>query len=315
LFWLGLAGGQGASWFLVRRAAARMGRTFREEEAALPPISLSTIPKASEPRNPELVDDEHGPIHWLVSRQRGVRAAVWAAAFLGISSYAGTFTMLRLVGVGGGFLPYYNLPGFVTSMFGGCLLAWAASRFFLDARHRGELELLLTTPVGSKSMVSGQWAAMKGMIAGPLLVMLVPFLVQALVYPARGVENLGLYLFFSVVLGIANTLLSVAALCWVGMWFGLKGRGQAACILRTVALVKVAPYIGAFILQVALVPVLINFGASGVSGSFRSFYLVPQVMTILIYWGLIAYAQRSLARELTGAEPMRFSLRPAAGIG
>ena len=189
LFWLGLAGGQVASWFMVKRAAGELGRTLREEEVSVTPILSSTIPQLREPRIPELVDDEHGPVHWLVDRQRGVRAAIWAAALIGISANAGTIALLRFVGTGTGFMPYYSVPGFVTSILGGCLLAWAASRFFLDARRRGELELLLTTPEGSKNIVSGQWAALKGMIAGPLLVMMVPFVIQVLTYATRPVEQ------------------------------------------------------------------------------------------------------------------------------
>ena len=311
LFWLGLAGGQVASWFMVKRAAGELGRTLREEEVSVTPILSSTIPQSAEPRIPELVDDEHGPVHWLVDRQRGVRAAIWAAALIGISANAGTIALLRFVGTGTGFMPYYSVPGFVTSILGGCLLAWAASRFFLDARRRGELELLLTTPEGSKNIVSGQWAALKGMIAGPLLVMMVPFVIQVLTYATRPVGSFGIFFLFSAVLGVANTLLSVATLCWVGMWFGLKSRGQAATILRTVALAKLVPYIGAVVAQMILIPLMASGGGPGMFGSFRFFSLVPQIGTVLVYAALIAYAQKSLARELTGAEPMRFSLRPA----
>ena len=310
LYWLGLAGAQIAAWFLVRRAAVGLGRTLREETVTLTPIQSSTIPKAHEPRIPELVDDVQGPINWLVSRQRGVRAAIWAAALIGIGANAGTFALVRLAGTGGGFLPYYSMPGFVTSIVGGCLMAWAASRFFLDARRRGELELLLTTPLGSTTIVSGQWAALKGMIAGPLLVMMVPFLIQALTYTTRAVDSFGFYFLFSTMLGVGNTLLSVATLCWVGMWFGLRSRGQAGTILRTVALAKLVPYLGAVFSQVFLIPLMMTTGAPGLTSSFRYFYLVPQVGTALVYAGLIAYAQKSLARELTGAEPMRFSMRP-----
>jgi ABC-type transport system involved in cytochrome c biogenesis permease component len=311
LFWLGLAGGQVASWFMVKRAAGELGRTLREEEVSVTPILSSTIPQSAEPRIPELVDDEHGPVHWLVDRQRGVRAAIWAAALIGISANAGTIALLRFVGTGMGFMPYYSVPGFVTSILGGCLLAWAASRFFLDARRRGELELLLTTPEGSKNIVSGQWAALKGMIAGPLLVMMVPFVIQVLTYATRPVGSFGFYFLFSAVLGVVNTLLSVATLCWIGMWFGLKSRGQAATILRTVALAKLVPYIGAVVAQMILIPLMASGGGPGMFSSYRFFYLVPQIGTVLVYAALIAYAQKSLARELTGAEPMRFSLRPA----
>jgi len=310
LFWLGLAGGQVAAWFLIRRAAARLSRTLREEEVALTPILSSTIPKPLVSRVPDLVDDADGPVHWLVNRQRGVRAAIWAAALIGISANAGTFALVKFLGVGGGFMPYYSVPGFVTSILGGALLAWAASRFFLDARRRGELELLLTTPVGSGSIVSGQWAALKSMIAGPLLVMMVPFVIQALTYSTRQVGVNGFYVLFSTVLGVVNTFLSVAALCWVGMWFGLRSKGQAATILRTVAMAKLAPHIGVVVSQAILIPLMMAGGAGGLSGAFRFYFMVPQFGTMFIYWGLIVYARRALARELTGAEPMRFSLRP-----
>ena len=48
-----------------------------------------------------------------------------------------------------------------TSTLGSALFAWAASRFFVEARRTGEIELLLTTPVGAKQIVSTQWQVLK----------------------------------------------------------------------------------------------------------------------------------------------------------
>ena len=59
------------------------------------------------------------------------------------------------------------------------MFAWAASRFFVEARRTGELELLLTTPLGAKQIVSTQWEVLKRGLRWPLVVMVAPDILQA----------------------------------------------------------------------------------------------------------------------------------------
>ena len=100
------------------------------------------------------------------------------------------------------------------------------SRFMMDARRNGGLELLVTTPLGARTIVSGQWNGLKRVLTWPLLVMLFPYLFQILVvslrirpgWPLDQMIRQWAFILF----GFTNTLFGIAALCWAGLWFGLK---------------------------------------------------------------------------------------------
>ena len=47
----------------------------------------------------------------------------------------------------------------------------------------------------------------------------------------------------SLAIGMVGLFLHVAAVCWLGLWFGLKARGQAGAILWTVGLTTGGPYL------------------------------------------------------------------------
>src|SRR5437588_8485901 len=108
---------------------------------------------------------------------------------------------------------------FLISFAQGALVAWAASRFFVDARRSGELELLLTTPEGARTIVDLQWGRLKQILRSPVAVMLIPVLLQgvAVALMSRGYP-LGWSRFLSCihfVLSAVDTIFGVGALCWV----------------------------------------------------------------------------------------------------
>ena len=129
----------------------------------------------------------------------------------------------------------------------GALLAWAASRFLVEARRTGELELLLTTPFGAEALVAAQWDVLKRLLRWPVVVMLMPILLQGIsAYLSRQAYSVPnwwqIYTQCSLLLVAINTVLGVGALCWLGMWFGLQTGSQMRAILWTVALVRGTPY-------------------------------------------------------------------------
>jgi hypothetical protein len=198
----------------------------------------------------------------------------------------------------------------------GALLAWAASRFFVEARRTGELELLLTTPLGAREIVSTQWNVLKRRLRWPIVVMLAPDLLQTgfSILVTRGGSGSGawysihLQYWISGLLSFVNIFLGVGALCWVGLWFGLKARGQARAIVWTVGLVKVLPYLIVILCSI-LFAVLTRFGLGLRSPPFWIFMSLPQAVTLLLYLGLIRLARQRLLGELAGAEVMKFDLR------
>jgi hypothetical protein len=129
------------------------------------------------------------------------------------------------------------------------LFAWAASRFFVEARRTGELELLLTTPLGAEQVVAGQWRALEGLLLAPVLLIVLAVATRTIL-PA-----LPLYLYYHwdpmwrvymvcvSVWSMAYEVVALAALCWLGLWFGLKSPGEASALLRAIALGQVVPYL------------------------------------------------------------------------
>src|ERR1019366_6872842 len=98
------------------------------------------------------------------------------------------------------------------------LFGWAASRFFIEARRNGELEVLLTTPLGAKTIVSSQLNWLKRLLFWPLVVLVAPGLVFApLRWMVSSLPNSLLQLLMCV-----NIIIGNRALLWVGIWLGLK---------------------------------------------------------------------------------------------
>ena len=255
------------------------------------------------------------PIAWLVQRQRGINALLWAGALVGLPQYYGLFLIgYRFLGTRS-YLAAWPLS-LTTAELEGALFAWAASRFFVEARRTGELELLLTTPFGAREIVCTQWKVLKRRLRWPIVVMLMPTLLQAAntVAETRTSSSFGppgsfkLHYVISCLFGPVDTFVGVGALCWVGLWFGLKAGGQARAIVWTVGLVKVLHYLIVILCSI-LFAMLAKSGLGVRTPPFWIIMSLPQVVTLLLYLVLIRLARQRLRGELAGAEPLKFDLR------
>jgi hypothetical protein len=108
----------------------------------------------------------------------------------------------------------------------------------------------------------------------------------------------------SMALSAVNTVVSVGALCWLGLWFGLRASGQARPILWSVGLGRGIPY-ALGILCSTLANII--FAPSGglispIRWVFSSFG--PQIVSLAFSLGLIALARRQLQQELLGEPPL-----------
>ena len=340
-FWISLILVQAMAWALVVNAGFRLRRAWREgEEEATAPLREPAGKGETEPDGPWLscswtppvpgrtaegetgmvpppsrpLDDTANPIAWLLQRQRGTQAILWAGALAGPLQYLLYPLLFRFVGISS----YMGLMwpiGLVLSVLGSSMFAWAASRYFVEARRTDEIELLLTTPCGATELVSTQWAVLKRFLRWPMLVMVAPMVLQAgYVVVRMGSGAFGPSQSFrfpyaiSAVISAVNLIFGVGALCWVGMWFGLKAGGQARVILWTICLVKGLPtVIGiacSFVLH-ALAGLWAGFGSS----RYWLVFCLPAVFDLLFYLGLILLARQRLLRELATGEPLRFDLR------
>ena len=345
-FWMSLAALLVISWLFLFAAGFRLRRAMREGDgmaegrgAAGGKTAVSSRPLAdgNDPANwrgftlvswkvgcpggPDLVD----PVRWLVRRQRGTKAAIWMGALIGVLRIFGLQLML---GFGVGSMSYYSRQpiSLALSFVGACLFGWAASRFFLEGRQSGELELALTTPVGARTIVTSQWKELKKLFTWPVIVLVasnLALLGSTFAQLAMRGSYPFSYLYWQVIVCV-NIVIGAGALIWAGLWFGLKARSQAAAIIQIVLLSQAVPYlvsvVGSFLLGLlyyALASQLYNLRYSLQPISFW-LSMLPQFAILFYYLWLIRWARRRLAGELKDALPVRFSWRRAvsgAGAG
>ena len=314
-YWTSLLLVHAMGWALVVAAGFRLRTGWREDRGEITPAAPATAEahgaEAAWPARRPLGDAN--PITWLLQRQRGTQALLWAGALVGLNYYP-------LFVVGSRFLrPILSSSvtwplSLATMTLEGVFFAWAASRFFVEARRTGELELLLTTPLGARQIVPAQWNVLKRSLRWPMLVLLAPALLQVVIYSSAVTVRFGpstalrLHYAISGLLRCVNIFFGVGALCWVGLWFGLKAGGQARAIVWTVTVATGLPFLTGRICSI-LFYVLATSTAGRISPLNWITLWLPQVVNLLLYLGLIQLARRSLLGGLAAAEPLAFDLR------
>jgi len=252
------------------------------------------------------------PLHWLLRRQRGFKPVLWFAAIIGFFHFA-LFGMVGrfFSGVGMVFFGMSGALGLAMTVITGSIFAWVASRFFIEARRTGELELLLTTPLGAQKLVSAQWDILKLLVRWPVAAMMLPLLVQGAFFilsynPIRS-DVWTLYYALSMLLSAGNIVLGTGALCWLGLWFGLRMPAQGKAVLWSVLLANGVPYIVSIGWSLLYRPIIVSLGG-GVSGWLSSplllGYLIPSMVILLYYLWLLRLARAQLLVEMAGTEPL-----------
>ncbi len=303
-FWVSLVLVQVIGWVFIGRCPARMRKVPPEAAARPARRGGGVLGHGEVPVLPGRSGDRSRPVAWLFYRQRGLQGAIWTAVGLGLLWNVGYSSLFLVWGpVGIGYFVQSVLSLAIAGISGG-LLAWVASRFFVQARASGELELLLTTPEGARHIVTEQWNGLKRVLVLPVLMMVMPYAMMLLMRSQRAMQDYQLYMACLGGFGSLNIVLGVAATCWVGMWFGLTARGQGTAILRTVALVKLLPYCIGWLTTVLLVPLTGPvFSLAGIDVR----YLLGQFLTVLAHLWMINYARRALHRQLSSADPARLA--------
>jgi hypothetical protein len=313
-YWISMAILSALSCLLLAGACVRLRRALREgSDTAAPPKGAASGTKAevAQPRRRHRFAGEASPIAWRVGGQRGLRATVWAAALLGFLYY-GLFRFLASFwGMRSVAFASWSFALAATAVIGS-LCAWAASRFFVESRRTGELELLLTTPVGAQTLVTDQWKVLKRVIRWPLVLMLVPEVligIYIILSPRFGpMGSWRIHYAISVPLYVLNTVLGLAALCWLALWFGLRAGGQARAILWSVAIAKALPYVVSVLFSI-LGPLLFTPHPAPSSAAYWTIWLVPQGLNIAYSLWLIRLARRRLQGDLTATGPLQLDLR------
>jgi hypothetical protein len=305
---------QGMTWLALVCAAAELHQSLREEGRADVPETPFRAEDAVVRRRWQPLQGGTATVEWLVCRQRGISAAIWTAMAVGILHLFVSPWLYRSIGSRGvSWTVTMVLTGLAVSLFDGALLAWAASRFFIEGRQTGELELLLTTPLGAEAIISGQWNALKRLLRWPVAAMLTAIILQYFFNHAswsRPSTGIWPNILVALPLSIGHVLLGTGAGCWAGLWFGFKARRQVGAIVWTVGLTRGVPFLMSVFGQLILFSFLSIF-SSPRAFSYANFpWVLSQVAVLFFYLWLIRWAKRRLLERLAGAEPMSASLRP-----
>jgi MFS family permease len=261
-------------------------------------------PRSARARTPWLTDPrtwDADPIRWRVERLGSAEGLIWLAVALSFLAQFGTLG--SILGMGAGPADTWGLVSFVgmaVILFSGGLIAWAGARFFQDTRRQQDLELLLTTPQGSRHILSGQWCVLRRALAWPLGVVLALALPAgiSLLYDFANGNHREFWSLLQPFLIAVNLALEAVALCWVGMRFGLHGRNAITAVAGTVGLVQLLP----LVLAVALM-----WGWAWLPGRPTSLATsrgrMPPVILALLFFvaknlALIVWARLRLRREL-----------------
>jgi ABC-type transport system involved in multi-copper enzyme maturation permease subunit len=252
--------GQIIGWGLLVRTRSRLRRGVTEVTAPAPESeatgelaergSLLVSASAQGPRTPSF--HRNDPLAWLMRRQRGVLATIWVATLLAIfSQYSSVW--FHLFGGPGATAWVVLWPAmYAVSAVTGALLVWAASRFFFEARRSGEMEMLLTTPVGAARIVVAHWAYLKRLLRWPVGLMVILTLPQQFLGGWTSLTEWGWWIPLGLaVVGSGYIILSAIGLCWAGMYFGTRFRSQWVVIIAALALMKLVPFLISTVWQAA----------------------------------------------------------------
>ncbi len=257
-YWLSLGVSHVEAWVLLAAAAVHLRRNWRlvtqakpVEKLTMEPLVVEEAQKLAASKTALLEED---PVCWAVSRLRGQSALIWVGTLLFLGGAGVSWISLVLAArAAPGAVGLWNSVGLFLSLGSAALLAWASGRFLFEMQRNGELELLLSTPLGAREIVGGQWRALVAPVRGAwMLVALLLVLQFALVPSARfGGNGLAhaLDLFQRGMLPV-NKALDVVAVCWVGMWFGLRARRPFAVMAWSGGLVIGLPWVATYLFEI-----------------------------------------------------------------
>jgi hypothetical protein len=252
-YWISLAAIQLEGWGLLAWTGFHLLRNCQAKEwtPKAPSIEWAPlVPKEAEALaagKKAMLDQD--PVCWSVSRMK-IQGALWIGTILLLLGGTG-FTWSTLMAKGSRGVTSMGLWDglhLIVSLASAALLASAAGRFLFDARRNGELELLLTTPVGARDIIGGNWRALCRPLRGVWL--LVAFLILIEIFSGPGARS-GLFLFQTLMAPVVRVL-DILALCWVGMYFGLKSKKVFSIIGWTVGLVVALPWVLSFVFIIFL---------------------------------------------------------------
>jgi hypothetical protein len=199
-----------------------------------------------------------------------------------------------------------QIPAALAGISASLLLSYLAVRALSDARHTGELELLLTTPLGDVELVAVLWRQFRRLVTALTVLAAINGVALAAFQVVGsqlwgGASNPGNEVVRSMVFArlasVLHTWLGNAALVWVGLWLGLRLRRPLAAVGWTFGLVGILPPV---VVQFVGIPIMVLSGGGGAS-IVLLYQAVHSLALALLYFAWIRWSRRRLAVSFRGA--------------
>jgi hypothetical protein len=296
-FWIFIAVIQGTSWLLIIWAAIRLRRAWREGDETQAKFAHANTgheesvgfylgPLQFKRRKSEPLANHESPLDWLLRRQKGMSSVVWATTILWL-----LFFGLRSWPRRGPTFSFYSYmaASLAFALLRSSLFAWVASRYFIEARRSGELELLMTTPEGARTVVVSHWKWLKKIFWWPMVAIVsswgIIMMTNFIELRAAGF-SFDYYITISITFSALNSAFGLIALFRVGMWFGWTKKSQGRAIIWTVLLTQGLPDIFSLLAQMMFSKL---FRAHP---SLNLVWLISPTAILLFYLYLIYWARR-----------------------
>lgn len=272
-FWQSIAILQFLSWSLLAIAARRVGRLDRP---ATPPRLRKTSATPHRSRIKTAASTGSNPAVWLYLRRmpRGVyKWLLTAIALLGCLAislleirYSTAFRLEEIIAFMAVWI-WFAGAGFKL------WIAAIACQLTAEARRSGELEVLLTTPIGDRKTVLAQAVALRRAFKAPAITLLIgQMLAIAIISFAHG--NMGDSLIqFGFAAAVMSALwlvmvIDLFAVGWLGLWQGVISRTARLALLKTVLIVMTAPWLWLLLPQIGWILAFLSpFYSMGIMGS------------------------------------------------
>jgi hypothetical protein len=301
-------------------ASFRLRSSTKDSVSASPSSDRTTRRKRAKPF--ESIPDTANPIQTVLERDRTIRPVLWIGATIGVLFGGGLFMALPRILAGFSSFSFFY-PFWVVFSVGGvvqvALFAWAAARTVYAMQQSGEMELLLTTPVGAKSIIEGLWTALRRAVRGPLLLMIAPSILWLVVYVATPAATWpwpsNSYLFAQALnsaINVIHTIVTTGAVLWLGIWFGISTRKIAAAVLYTLILSKGLPLLMGQAFSIVFARFSSPPAFSGAAGPPLSFWivrLIPSFISLTLLWLMIRWARRRTTGRITSSPALRVPFR------
>jgi ABC-type Na+ efflux pump permease subunit len=306
LYWASMASTQALSWLFLAAASVWVRRSWQDRpevasggewRRAWRRLVYGTEQSARAFRQRSL---EVNPCLWLGARHRLRPLLIWGAlGSIVLGWFGGWLTWGRDWSEIEVLVAVLYLMHLVLKL----MIASEACQRLGPERRDGTLELLLSTPLTVREILSGQMLVLRCQFAKPVLVVLaLDLLVLMMGWLHPGAWTTGDWLWFGLI-GITTFLADLYTLAWVGLWVGLTARQGNRAAGATVARVLVLPWLIWFgiLLLTAMgrqVP-----GGVGEGGSYLTLWFVIALVNNVVF---LAWSRVRLERDLRTVASERY---------